>query len=164
MTNPEDPKTPGQPETPEVVEWVEQPLLQRAFISSDSRILKGVDADNPPYGAQPIWLLCLHTIEIPLPSDDSNDLAAQCMRTVNHPLMGPVQRFAVGTDAGLAMLEMAKALLRRDEKIAVLEGDMEALATRIEKAEGYIEALEEGAGRMMDRMQREDEGDGNPTA
>jgi hypothetical protein len=140
-------------ENPQVVEWVEQPLLQRAKITSSGEILKGIDAQDAPFGSKDVWILCLNTVDIPLPSDKSADLAQNCVRQIPHPTLGhPINTFAISSSAGLAMLEMAHALARRDEKLEALrEGLDEAGAAYDELAKNFaglvarVKKLEEPA-------------------
>lgn len=126
MATDNDTKNP-QAEEPEVVEWTPQPLLQKAVVTSDGRILKGIDAEQAPFGCKEVTLLCLHSVDIPLPSEDPSILAQQCVRTVSHPIMGQVQQFAVSMDVGLAMLEVAHALRKRDDQIEKLEDEVAEL-------------------------------------
>jgi hypothetical protein len=143
-----DENNPPEAEQPEVVEWVEQPLLQTAYVTSDGRILKGIDAEAAPFGAQPVRLLCLHSVDIPLPSDDPKVIAQSCVRTVPHPILGSTKQFAVSMDVGLAMLEVAHALQKRDErldaqdeKIAELKREMADAAQALDEMAKTVQAL-----------------------
>ena len=110
---------------------VDQPLLVQGFVTPDGRLLKGKDAENPPLGSTPIWLILLDTVEVPIPTADAGEFAqTHCVRTVQHPIMGSVRQFAIGGDAGLVMLEVAKALKKRDDKIDELETLLHKLADK----------------------------------
>jgi len=151
---------------PQIVTWVEQPLLQLAKIAPDGTILKGIDADSAPLGSREIWLLCLDTLDIPLTSDKAADLAQNCVRQVPHPVLGhPIPTFAISSSAGLAMLEVAHALKKRDDRIADLKQRVETLESeaelnhqavlgRLDEVEALVEASDQDRARDRETLRR----------
>ena len=86
--------------------------------------LKGVSQFEAPEGSQQAAVVCLYSVDLPMPAEaegDSQVIAEQCVRMVPHPIMGQVATFAVSMDVALVALETAKALKTRDERIEALE-------------------------------------------
>ena len=95
-----------------------------------------------------VFTVKLHAIEIPLPSEKSEDLAKLCIANVpvEDPVTGTithVPQMAMSAPAAFLLLETHYALQARDEKISALEERLAELERRFEdpaehdKKEGY---------------------------
>lgn len=84
--------------------------------------------------------IALHTVQIPLPTEDAQELLNSCVRPIGeqpmgmdaegNPIMQPVFGVAVSTETILTWLETTRALKQRDEKIASLEARIAALEAK----------------------------------